>query len=74
MTVGVPDVLTGCTLYDGLVRFAEGLRIVPSLAKRWEIGADGLTYTFHLVTANWSDGQPLTSDDVKYTLLEVSSK
>ena len=73
VTVGVPDVLTGCMLYDGLVRFAEGFRIVPSLAKRWEIGADGLTYTFHLVTANWSDGQPLTSDD-KYTLLEVSSK
>ena len=74
VTAGVPDVLTGCMLYDGLVRFAEGFRIVPSLAKRWEIGADGLTYTFHLVTANWSDGQPLTSDDVKYTLLEVSSK
>jgi peptide/nickel transport system substrate-binding protein len=74
VTVGVPDVLTGCMLYDGLVRFAEGFRIVPSLAKRWEIGADGLTYTFHLVTASWSDGKPLTSDDVKYTLLEVSSK
>ena len=74
VTVGAPDVLTGCMLYDGLVRFAEGFRIVPSLAKRWEISADGLTYTFHLVTASWSDGQPLTSDDVKYTLLEVSSK
>ena len=74
VTVGVPDVLTGCMLYDGLVRFAEGFRIVPSLAKRWEIGADGLTYTFHLVNASWSDGKPLTSEDVKYTLLEVSSK
>jgi peptide/nickel transport system substrate-binding protein len=74
VTVGVPDVLTGCMLYDGLVRFAEGFRIVPSLAKRWEIGADGLTYTFHLVSASWSDGKPLTSADVKYTLLEVSSK
>ena len=49
VTVGVPDVLTGCMLYDGLVRFAEGFRIVPSLAKSWEIAQDGLTYTFHLV-------------------------
>ena len=60
VTVGAPDVLTGCMLYDGLVRFAEGFHIVPSLAKSWEIAPDGLTYTFHLVAANWSDEQ--TSD------------
>jgi peptide/nickel transport system substrate-binding protein len=52
VTVGAPDVLTGCMLYDGLVRFAEGFHIVPSLAKSWEIAPDGLSYTFHLVTAN----------------------
>jgi peptide/nickel transport system substrate-binding protein len=74
VTVGAPDVLTGCMLYDGLVRFAEGFHIVPSLAKSWEIAPDGLSYTFHLVTANWSDGKPVTSEDVKFTLLEVSSK
>lgn len=74
VSVGVPDVLTGCMLYDGLVRFAEGFRIVPSLAKSWEIASDGLTYTFHLNPANWSDGKPMTSEDVKFTLLEVSSK
>src|ERR1700704_153277 len=74
VTVGVPDVLTGCMLYDGLVRFAEGFRIVPSLAKSWEIAPDGLAYTFHLVDAAWSDGKPVTSEDVKFTLLEVSSK
>jgi peptide/nickel transport system substrate-binding protein len=74
VTVGAPDVLTGCMLYDGLVRFAEGFHIVPSLAKSWEIAPDGLTYSFHLVTATWSDGKPVTSEDVKFTLLEVSSK
>ena len=74
VTVGAPDVLTGCMLYDGLVRFADGFHIVPSLAKSWEIAADGLTYTFHLANATWNDGKPLTSEDVKFTLLEVSSK
>src|SRR5262245_44854830 len=74
VSVGVPDVLTGCRIYDGLVRFAEGFRIVPSLAKSWDISPDGLTYTFHLVEATWSDGKPVTSEDVKFTLLEVSSK
>ena len=74
ITVGVPDVFTGCILYDGLVRFAEGFRIVPSLAKSWTISPDALTYTFQLNKASWHDGKPLTSEDVKFTLLEVSSK
>ena len=74
ITVGVPDVFTGCILYDGLVRFAEGFKIVPSLARSWTISPDALTYTFQLNKASWHDGKPLTSEDVKFTLLEVSSK
>lgn len=35
-------------LYNTLVETNEQLQIVPSLAKTWEISADGLTYTFHL--------------------------
>ena len=74
VSVGVPDIFTGCALYDALVRFGEGFKIVPGLAKSWEIAPDGLTYTFHLEAANFSDGKPITSDDVKFTLLEVSAK
>jgi peptide/nickel transport system substrate-binding protein len=74
ISVGVPDVFTGCILYDALVRFGEDFKIVPGLAKSWEITPDGLTYTFHLEEASWSDGKPVTSDDVKYTLIEVSAK
>ncbi|MBI3711271.1 MAG: hypothetical protein HY246_26815 [Proteobacteria bacterium] len=74
ISVGVPDIFTGCILYDALVRFGEGFKIVPSLAKSWEIAPDSLTYTFHLETANWADGKPVTSADVKFSLLELSSK
>ena len=74
ISVGAPDVFAGCILYDALVRFGEGFRIVPSLAKSWEVAPDGLTYTFHLTAATWSDGKPVTADDVKFTLLEVSAK
>jgi peptide/nickel transport system substrate-binding protein len=38
------------------------------------ISPDGRVYTFDLVKTNWQDGKPFTSDDVKYTLTEVSSK
>ncbi|WP_315822550.1 ABC transporter substrate-binding protein [Paraflavitalea speifideaquila] len=35
-------------LYNTLVETDNELRIVPSLAYRWEVSADRLVYTFHL--------------------------
>lgn len=41
---------------------------IPELAKKWEIGEDNKTYTFHLRRGlRWSDGEPLTADDVIFT-------
>ncbi|APD13385.1 ABC transporter substrate-binding protein [Pandoraea pulmonicola] len=73
-TNSVPDVAVGCMLYEGLVRFRQGFEIVPGLAKSWVISPDGLTYKFELQPAKWHDGVPVTSDDVKFTLEEISSK
>ncbi len=40
---------------------------IPMLAKSWDISADGRTATFHLRRgACFSDGHPITSDDVKF--------
>lgn len=45
------------------------LPIVPNFATSWEMSPDGLTWTFHTVpNAKWSDGQPLTSEDVVWTI------
>ena len=74
ISVGVPDVFTGCILYDALVRFGKNFEIVPNLAKSWEIAPDGLTYTFHLEKAAFTDGKPVTSEDVKFSLTQVSAK
>ena len=73
-TNSVPDVGAACLLYDGLVRFKTGFEIAPSLARSWEISKDGTTYRFDLVDAKWHDGKPVTSEDVKFTLEEISSK
>jgi peptide/nickel transport system substrate-binding protein len=73
-TNSVPDVAAGCLVHDALVRFKKGFEIVPSLAKSWEISKDGLSYRFDLVDAKWHDGKPVTSEDVKFTLEEISSK
>jgi oligopeptide transport system substrate-binding protein len=36
------------SIFDCLVEVDDSLRIVPCLAKAWEISKDGLHYTFHL--------------------------
>jgi oligopeptide transport system substrate-binding protein len=53
------------SLFDPLVSYEPGtLAPVPALAERWDISADGLTYTFHLrADAKWSNGDPLTAQD-----------
>jgi peptide/nickel transport system substrate-binding protein len=73
-TNSVPDVAAGCLLYDALVRFKVGFEIVPGIAKSWTISDDGLTYSFDMQPGNWHDGKPVTSEDVKFTLEEISSK
>lgn len=41
---------------------------IPIVAKSWETSADGLTTTFHLRRGlAFSDGHPLTSEDVKFS-------
>ena len=74
ITTSAVDMPLGSLVYESLVRFGPGFTFEPNLAKSWTISADGLTYTFDLVDANWQDGKPFTSDDVKFTLEEVSSK
>jgi oligopeptide transport system substrate-binding protein len=36
---------------------------IPGMAERWTVSADGLTWTFLLREALWSDGVPVTSQD-----------
>ena len=57
--------------FEGLVRFDETGAVVPALAESWEISEDGLTYTFHLRDANWSDGKPVTAGDFEYAWKRV---
>ena len=51
---------------EGLTRTTGGVTS-PGIAESWEISADGLTYTFHLRDAVWSDGKPITADDFIYS-------
>jgi peptide/nickel transport system substrate-binding protein len=45
-----------------------GTGLVPDLATSWNISKDGLTYTFHLRNAQFSDGSPVTASDVVFSI------
>lgn len=61
----VPSGRAVAYLFDGLTRFTPDARIEPSLARRWDISADGLVYTFHLRSdVRFSDGSAFRAKDV----------
>jgi peptide/nickel transport system substrate-binding protein len=62
---GVP----GCQIFAGLIELDDKFVPQPYLAKSWEISADQLTCTFHLVEdAIFHDGKPVTAEDVAFSL------
>lgn len=47
---------------------------VPGLTS-WEVSDDGLTYTFTILEdANWSDGTPITSADMKFVVDAIKTE
>ena len=55
-------------IYDSLVVYDENFNPVPNLATKWSVSDDNLTWTFELAKGvKWHDGEPFTSEDVKYT-------
>ncbi len=59
--------------YEGLVsQNPITSEVEPALAESWTFSEDQLTLTFTLrPNLKWSDGQPLTADDVVFTYNEV---
>ncbi|MED1382702.1 ABC transporter substrate-binding protein [Bacillus mycoides] len=56
-------------IFAPLVGLDKEGKPIPILAKKWDISEDQLTYTFHLKDdLKFSDGSPLTADDVAFTL------
>jgi peptide/nickel transport system substrate-binding protein len=70
-------------LYNTLVEMDGHMQMAPSLAKRWEISADNLLFTFHLrddvyftndaCFANGT-GRRLTAHDVEYSFKRITDK
>lgn len=53
--------------FEGLVRTDPSGAMEGALAESWTISDDGLTYTFKLRDAKWSDGKAITAGDFVYS-------
>ena len=55
-------------IFDQLVEMGQGSEVEPGLATSWEKSANGLSWTFHLREASFSNGEPVTAEDVKFLI------
>lgn len=69
---GVPEHRINMALFEGLVTYdPQTANAVPGVAESWDISEDGITYTFHLRQAEWSDGTPITAQTVVDSWLRI---
>jgi peptide/nickel transport system substrate-binding protein len=60
-------------IYSSLVYVDATRTAYPDLAESWDVSEDETVYTFHLrENATFHDGEPVTSEDVRYTVEEVA--
>ena len=66
------EVIADCI--DGLLQMdAEGAA-VPAIAESYDLSDDGLTYTFHLRDAKWSNGAAVTANDFVFAWRRIAQE
>lgn len=58
-------------MFVGLFAQDAAGETVPGMAESWETSEDGLTWTFTLREASWSDGEPVTAADFEFALRRI---
>jgi ABC-type oligopeptide transport system substrate-binding subunit len=48
---------------EPLIRLDKNWQVVPGLASKWQVSADGKAWTFFLDKQSWSNGDEVTADD-----------
>ncbi len=73
LAVGQPDGRVCRILFEGVTREdPQTLEPLPGQAYRWDVSADGRTYTFHLRPGIvWSDGRAITAEDFRWSWIRV---
>ena len=75
LSTSMPVGQTASKIYDGLLEYNFDLSPRPCLAESWNVSPDGLTITFNIRKGvKFHDGHPMTSEDVRYSIMEVLIK
>ncbi|EON73226.1 peptide ABC transporter substrate-binding protein [Lysinibacillus sphaericus] len=53
-------------VFEGLTRLDADGKPTPAIAEKWDVSPDGLTYTFKLRDAKWTNGDPVVAGDFAY--------
>ncbi len=55
-------------IFGGLVKHGPDLKVTGDIADKWEVSADGTTYTFHIRDgAKFQNGRAVTAADIKFS-------
>src|SRR5947209_13175711 len=69
LSTDAPSLAAIDMVFTGLVQLDDNGNVKGYLASSWDVSADHVTYTFHLrPNLKFSDGTPLTSADVAYSI------
>jgi peptide/nickel transport system substrate-binding protein len=64
-----PSIWAELLIYDTLIRpTKDGTGLEPGLAEKWTVSPDGKEYVFTLRAAKFSNGDPVTANDVIFSL------
>ncbi|MDO1559678.1 peptide ABC transporter substrate-binding protein [Brevundimonas sp. 2R-24] len=58
-------------MIQGMFDYSAAGETIPGMAESWTTSADGLTWTFRLRDAQWSDGQSVTAEDFVYAFQRI---
>lgn len=58
-------------MFVGLTTEDAHGRTIPGMAERWETSVDGLTWTFFLRRAHWSDGEGCDAHDFEFAFRRI---
>ncbi|MGE5507272.1 MAG: peptide ABC transporter substrate-binding protein [Chitinophagales bacterium] len=66
MSTGIPEANIELITFEGLTRIGPNDSILPGVASKVDVSADGKVYTYHLRKSTWSNGDPVTAKDFAY--------